>query len=273
MTRFATIGVLLMGLLFTAKAGELAHSRVGAGPPVLLVHCMGGDRNEWKEVSARLAKTHTVIAVDLPGHGQTPPLAKPSLDGIADDLAALLRAEHATPAVVIGHSLGGGVAAHLAERHAALVSALVVVDMGIGTTFTPAAAADLRRKLEKDRDGTVTPWFGSMMKPGNMARLKPTLDKTSAATLAGYIDALTNGALTDGGKALTMPVLLIATKELLPGKRPRPAELAEAGFGHTPRLTVELFPAAAHWIMWDEPAHFGDVLEAWMARVGVGAPK
>ena len=113
-----------------AHAGELAHSRVGAGPTVLLVHCLGGDRNEWREVSARLAKSHTVIAVDLPGHGQTPAVAAPSLDAIADDLAALLRAEKAAPAIVIGHSLGGGVAAHLAERHAALVSALVVVDMG-----------------------------------------------------------------------------------------------------------------------------------------------
>lgn len=270
---------MLGGLIVTttmmmnaANAGELAHSRVGSGPVVLLVHCLGGDRNEWREVSARLAKSHTVIAVDLPGHGQTPAVAKPSLDAIADDLAALLRAEKATPAIVIGHSLGGGVAAHLAERHADLVKGLVVVDMGIGTTFSAAGATELKQKLQTNRDGVVPRWFGSMMKPGNMERLKPTLDKTATTTLMGYIDALAAGALGDGGKALTMPVLLLATKELLPGKQPRAQELAEAGFAQAPKLTVELFPEAAHWLMWDEPAHFDDVLDAWLAHVA-GAKK
>lgn len=253
-----------------ANAGELAHSRVGSGPAVLLVHCLGGDRNEWREVSARLAKSHTVIAVDLPGHGQTPAVGQPSLDALADDLATLLRAEKATPAVVIGHSLGGGVAAHLAERHAELVAALVVVDMGIGVTFDAAGAAELKQKLQANRDAIVPRWFGSMMKPGNMERLKPSLDKTSTATLMGYIDALATGALGDGGKALTMPVLLMATKELMPGKQPRAQELVAAGFGRAPKLTVEVFPEAAHWIMWDEPAHFSDVLEAWLVRVGAG---
>ncbi|HEX4458199.1 MAG TPA: alpha/beta fold hydrolase [Polyangia bacterium] len=250
-----------------AQAGEIAHSRVGAGPAVLLVHCLGGDRNEWRDVSARLAKSHTVIAVDLPGHGATPAVAKPSLDAIADDLAALLRAEKATPAIVIGHSLGAGVAAHLAERHAEMVKGLVVVDMGIGTTFTAAGAAELNQKLAANRDAVVPRWFGSMMKPGNMERLEPTLDKTATTTLMGYVDALAHGALGDGGKALTMPVLLMATKELLPGKQPRATELADAGFAHAPRLTVEVFPEAQHWILWDEPARFEDVLETWMARV------
>jgi pimeloyl-ACP methyl ester carboxylesterase len=269
MMRTAT-ALLLSGMLSTtALAGELAHSRVGSGPPVLLVHGMGGDRSGWKDVSARLAKTHTVIAVDLPGHGQTPAPANGQfdLDVIADELAALLEAEHATPAIVIGHSLGGALSAHLAERHAQLVAALVVVDMSIGVTFAPAEAAELRRRLEQDRAGTLQGWVGSLMKPGNMERLAPTLNRTASTTIAGYADALAKGALSDGGKALTMPVLLMATTRTLPGKQPRAKELAEAGFGQAPRLTVEPFPHAAHWIMWDEPAHFSDVLEAWLARV------
>ena len=52
----------------------LAYERQGAGPPLVLLHGVGHRRQAWGAVLRLLAPHRTVIAVDLPGHGESPPL-------------------------------------------------------------------------------------------------------------------------------------------------------------------------------------------------------
>jgi pimeloyl-ACP methyl ester carboxylesterase len=90
----------------------LAHERHGHGDPLLLVHGTGSRRQVWAPVLERLAAQRDVIAADLPGFGETPPLPEPVVtpERYAETLGELLD-ELGLPAVhVAGHSLGGGVA-------------------------------------------------------------------------------------------------------------------------------------------------------------------
>lgn len=48
------------------------HTRAGRGQPLLLVHGLGGSRGSWDTIAPALARSRKVIALDLPGHGQTP---------------------------------------------------------------------------------------------------------------------------------------------------------------------------------------------------------
>jgi pimeloyl-ACP methyl ester carboxylesterase len=115
----------------------LAHTTTGTGRPLLLLHANPGDRRDWDAVVPDLARDHRVIAVDWPGHGDTPAPEPPSsatammyADALADFAAALdLR-----DAVVIGNSVGGYAAVRLALDHPHRVGALVLVDPG---GFTP----------------------------------------------------------------------------------------------------------------------------------------
>ena len=52
----------------------LAYTRAGSGPPLLLMHGVGHRRQAWDAVLDRLTPYRDVIAVDLPGHGESPPL-------------------------------------------------------------------------------------------------------------------------------------------------------------------------------------------------------
>ena len=55
----------------------IAHARTGSGTPLVLVHGVGARREMWDPVVPALAARHEVVAVDLPGFGESPPLTAP----------------------------------------------------------------------------------------------------------------------------------------------------------------------------------------------------
>jgi pimeloyl-ACP methyl ester carboxylesterase len=99
----------------------------GAGPPILLVHGLGGSALNWVAVAPALAARFRVLMPDLPGHGDSQPIpGLASIDPLADALASLIEREQAAPVPVVGHSLGGLVALRLAVRRPELVAGLML---------------------------------------------------------------------------------------------------------------------------------------------------
>src|SRR3954453_11174273 len=83
----------------------------GSGPPVVLIHGMINSSRHWEEVALRLADSHTVIAPDLIGHGDSAtPRGDYSIGAHAASIRDLLAAIGVHRASIVGHSLGGGVA-------------------------------------------------------------------------------------------------------------------------------------------------------------------
>jgi pimeloyl-ACP methyl ester carboxylesterase len=100
----------------------------GDGAPAVLLHGLAGSAANWVEVAPRLARHLRVLALDLPGHGGSPPLSgSAGIAGFADAVAAAMRETGSAPAIVAGHSFGGQVGLHLARRHPELVRALLLV--------------------------------------------------------------------------------------------------------------------------------------------------
>ena len=101
----------------------------GDGPPMLLVHGLGGSADNWLRVGRDLARDHRVLAVDLPGFGRSPPAGRPpTLEGYVELIAALLRQRVREPAVLVGNSMGGLLSLLTASQHPELVRGLVLVN-------------------------------------------------------------------------------------------------------------------------------------------------
>jgi pimeloyl-ACP methyl ester carboxylesterase len=109
------------------KGGRIRYLVAGSGPPLLLVHGLGGSAANWCELAPLLTDHHRVIVPDLPGHGGSEPLAAVAgLGAFADRIVAVAEREDALPAAVVGHSLGGLVVLRLALRHPGTVTKLVL---------------------------------------------------------------------------------------------------------------------------------------------------
>jgi pimeloyl-ACP methyl ester carboxylesterase len=122
---------------------RLAYRQAGGGPVVVLVHGITSDSSIWRRVMPELARDFTVLAPDLPGHGES---AKPpgdySLGAHASTLRDLLAALGHERATFVGHSLGGGIAMQLSYQFPDLCERLVLVDSGgLGREVSPLLRA------------------------------------------------------------------------------------------------------------------------------------
>jgi pimeloyl-ACP methyl ester carboxylesterase len=181
------------------RGGRIRYFVAGDGPPLLLVHGLGGSAANWCELVPLLAPKRRVVAPDLPGHGGSGPLAGlAGLGAFADRVVAVAEREHALPAPVVGHSLGGLVVLHMALRHPEAVTQVVL-----------AAAAGLSTGSRWTR--ALLSVF-SVMRPGRLVARRPSWIARSAflrraifgpfsvADPVGLTDEAVEGFL--GGQAL-----------------------------------------------------------------------
>jgi len=118
----------------------LAFRMAGQGPALLLIHGIAGTNAVWEEVFPELTTDHTVIAPDLPGHGESGASAGDySLGAMAATVRDLLIALGHERATVIGHSLGGGVAMQFSYLFPDYTERLVLISSGgLGRSVNPA---------------------------------------------------------------------------------------------------------------------------------------
>jgi pimeloyl-ACP methyl ester carboxylesterase len=96
---------------------NLAFDRTGHGEPLLLLHGIGSTRDDFSALIPRLAENFDVLAVDLPGHGESPiGTSRPTVAALTDAVEADLDARGLGRVHVLGNSLGARIGIELAVR-------------------------------------------------------------------------------------------------------------------------------------------------------------
>ncbi len=99
-------------------AGNTLYAlRRGSGKPILLIHGLGSSAHTWAPVLDPLASERSVIAVDLPGFGESPPLSGPvTIATLTDAVESFMRAEGLDDIDTVGSSMGARMVLELARR-------------------------------------------------------------------------------------------------------------------------------------------------------------
>lgn len=194
-------------------AGGLSGHRTGSGPLMVLIHGVGLRAEAWGAMMPLLADHFTVLAVDMPGHGGSAPVAGPGLPAYTARFAALLETE--TPAFVVGHSMGAMIALDLAAQHPARVTGVAALNAiyrrsDAARQAVQARAASLATTPNADPAPTLARWFADLASPEALAcrdwltTCDPKGYATAYATFAAA-DGPTDAALT----ALDVPALFL----------------------------------------------------------------
>jgi pimeloyl-ACP methyl ester carboxylesterase len=116
----------------TVNQQRLFYARQGKDedtPQLVLIHGAGGSRLSWPAPLRRMPHT-AVYALDLPGHGRSPPPGRTAVDAYADDVQAFMATLELDDVVLVGHSMGGAIAQTLGLRGLPQLRGLVLIGTG-----------------------------------------------------------------------------------------------------------------------------------------------
>ena len=246
----------------------LNHVSRGSGSPLLLVHGLGGGWRSWSPILDGLAERREVIAVDLPGFGETPPLSgEVSIASLTDSVADFIREQGLDGVSTVGQSMGGRMVLELARR--GVGGDTVALDPGgfwsdrelvvFGATLRPSIA------LVQALRGMLPALLGSSVgrtlllaqlsaRPWALSAETVLPDVRGLADSAGTgaaLDALTKGPKQQGSPAGTVPGRVAigwGRRDLVtvPKQAARATELF-------PDAVLHWFEKCGHFPQWDAP--------------------
>jgi pimeloyl-ACP methyl ester carboxylesterase len=256
----------------------LNYIRRGSGDPTVLIHGLGSQWQVWGPVIDRLAAERDVVALDLPGFGDSDPLPAgvgPSEATMADAVEGLLDELGWDRPHVVGNSLGGWTALELAKRGRAR-SVAAISPAGFG----------LRREARFSVDSLrLTHRFARLMSPvapvvlasplRRKLLLSQVFNRPERMTVEAAVGAVRNFARSPGvdsaldwiwtdqfrgGEQIDVPVTMIwGEREML---LPRRKRQAARSIRAVPGARLVWLPGAGHTPTWDDPPAVADAILA-----------
>ncbi|TMA30513.1 MAG: alpha/beta fold hydrolase [Deltaproteobacteria bacterium] len=241
---------------------------MGRGPTIVLVHGLGSDATDWLPVARDLARDHRVVLCELPGHGVAP-LAKPfALEQAMLALDRAIAEQSREPVVLVGHSVGGLVAASEALHSPSRVRGLVLVETALAPQLAPAEAETLLAQLDRDWEGTlhaVYSSFGRDSLQGEMLWAKAS--QVERATMRAWIPVAIATDLSGEAASLAMPVLAVLAPRSWEADETWEHAAQALGYAHVPRVRGVRIENCGHFVMLDRPKRLADVVRRFSTNV------
>jgi esterase len=252
---------------------DLFCREYGAGEPLVVLHGLLGQGANWATLAKRLGGAARVLVPDLRNHGRSPHAPTMTYPELAADVVALLDARGLADATLLGHSLGGKVAMHLAFTAPERVRRLIVVDIA-PVAYPPRHAELLATLMALDLtalatreavDAALAPAFPDpAFRQFLLMNLKRDGQRLAWAAnlpaIAAALPALMGFAPPPSARPYPAPALLIV------GDRSRFVEPAHAPAiaRWLPQATQRTIPGAGHWVHADQPEAFLTTVAAWL---------
>lgn len=261
-----TLVLLMLHAAPTPPPSSVTVGAMGRGPTIVLVHGLGSDAKHWLPVARDLARDHRVVLVELPGHGLAPMASPFTLEQATLALDRAIADQGRDPVVLVGHSVGGLVAAAEALRSPSRVRALVLVESALAPQMSKADGDTLLAMFDRDWEGTLHSVYMSFGRDSAQGEeLWAEASQVERANMRAWIPVALTTDLSHEAGALRMPVLAV----LSPRSWEPDEALAHAnqalGLARIPRLRVLRIDDCGHFVMLDQPRALSDAIRRFAA--------
>lgn len=252
---------------------RLRVAEAGNGPALLLVHGLTASHAVWEPTLAAFADRWRVIALDLPGHGESDkPDAPYTVDFFAGMVRSLARELGVRDAAVAGSSLGGQVALELAAWYPTFTRALILAAPAVGYSAAMRPVGQALQMLSGPRvlRASLTQFFQQNFRDrtriGHVTRRRILEERLAAPDFHAFARAVARslgGVLTADAQPLervTQPVLVVWGREdrLVPLKR------SERLLRRLPHARLHVLDQCGHLPMLEQPAAFNRAVEGFL---------
>jgi len=260
----------------TRSSPEIAYEfdgRESSAPVVTFLHALGASHAIWRAQKAALAGGYRVLLIDLRGHGASAaPAEAYTLRGMAEDVLRVWDELGVAQSALVGISLGGFVAQHVAIAAPGRVQKLVLADTT--AAYPPEAASSWEERIRTVSEkgpgvtvaGTLERWFTATHRAAHPDVTNWISGLIEATPRAGYVGACHAISALDTRADLgriTMPTLVLVG-EFDPGTPPAMGEALAAGI---PGAQFMVIASAAHLTCVEQATAFNQLLTDFLAPV------
>jgi pimeloyl-ACP methyl ester carboxylesterase len=260
----------------TAQAGEyeLYYVEEGEGFPVVLIHGLAGDHTAWMPQLPRLSSKYRTIAFDNRGAGRSTQRDEPvSTEDLARDTLALMNELDVERAHIVGRSMGGAIAQHIALIEPGRVQSLVLLasfarldplgmrvlaNMREVLEWTGSWRDHARHSVQNFVSGT---FFNERQE--QVAQIEALIGGESRLQ-ACYVRQ--NHACLEHDTLERLGEIRCPTLVMGGGRDPICSPVATAWLGGIPGSETILFEESSHFFLLEEPERFLEALEGWLGR-------
>jgi pimeloyl-ACP methyl ester carboxylesterase len=268
MTLRKSVLLLLLGmLLLSAAVASAQESEVleGRGElEMVLIHGLGSNAKVWDQMVPYLSGIFKVATFELAGHGQTQPIADPTIEKEVLRLEAFIKEQGFAYPTLVGHGMGGMIALKYSLDHPVDVHRLIMMDSAPVQLASTEQKKEVAEELLNNYDRFVAGRY-SVMSPSEEItdQLIDSALKTDRTTFVSLLMSSFDFDVTDQLNTLPVPMLIIGSELLFPHPDQTRAILEQIGFTKARSISFKRLGQTGHFMMLEKPVYTSSIVRVY----------
>ena len=239
---------------------DAASAAAQRGTPIVFVHGAAGSHLVWGAQVRALGEIAHAVALDLPGHGRSPLPGRDSIAAYRDVLLGVLDALGIDRAVIVGHSMGGGIAQTLALSHPDRVAGLGLIGTGARLRVLPTILDGVLRDFDHTARLVVENSYAAGLDAAMRERALAEFRACPASVTHGDFAACNAFDLLSRVAEIRAPTVVICGR----ADRMTPVKYSEFLASKIPNARLALVEDSGHSVMIEQPTEVNRALVEFM---------
>lgn len=259
---FALAILLLISPDASAQTSEMVEGR--GELEMVLIHGLGSNKEVWDGMIPFLSGTFKVATFEMAGHGNTQPIADPSIAREVERLEAFIKEQGFAYPTLVGHGMGGMIALEYSLEHPADVHRLIMMDSAPMQMASAEQKKDVALELVNNYDQFVASRYSVMSPIDDITnQIMDSALKTDSATFVSLLMSSFDFDVTEQLHTLTVPMLIIGSELLFPNPEQSKAILNQIGFSKARAISFKRLGQTGHFMMLERPVYVASVVRTY----------